>query len=169
MRLIFLFAGVNGIMNCLSRGIAGALLDRVKFNHFMPAISAVLTVLLLSIFFIAQESVIGLIVCIWIIYALDFSHFSTVPAQTISLFNNANTSVVIGTIGLADSFSYLALGILNKFIISQEEDEKMFLWFFVTLASCSFLGIFVSYFVSSECPAEEEEKGKIEAGINIKP
>ena len=44
--------GVNGIMKCLCRGVAGALLDRIKFNKLMPVITALLTVLLLSVFFI---------------------------------------------------------------------------------------------------------------------
>lgn len=160
-KMVSIAGGVNGIMNCLSRGVAGALLDRIKFSRLMPLVSGLLTILLLSIFFIAKTSLPGLIICIWIIYGLSFSHFSTVPAQTISLFKNVNNSVVVGTIGLADSFSYLLLGIINKLIMSQDEDPNMYLWFFITLASCSFLGIFVTSFVSSEEPVaiENNEEG----------
>ena len=75
------FAGVNGIMNCVSRIIAGALLDRFRFSHVMPIIGSLLTIILISIYFIAQTSFLGLIICTWIIYALSFAQFSTVPAQ----------------------------------------------------------------------------------------
>merc|ERR1711977_438420 len=112
---------------------AGALLDKIKFNKLMAVMATILTILLLSIFFIAQVSFPGLIICIWIVYALSFSHFSTVPAQAISLFKSPLNSVVVGTIGLADTFSYLALGIINKFIIAKNDDHDMYLWFFITL------------------------------------
>jgi len=149
-KLVSLAGGVNGIMNCLSRGVAGALLDKIRFNRLMPVISAFLTILLLSIFFIGQVSFPGLIISIWIVYALSFSHFSTVPAQAITLFKSVHNSVVVGTIGLADTFSYLALGIINKFILAKDEDHNMFLWFFITLASFSFLGIIITRKVSSD-------------------
>ena len=68
-------------MNCLSRAIAGLLLDRMKFSLLMPTILILLTLVLLSIFFIAQESLTGLVASIWIIYALSFANFSAVPAQ----------------------------------------------------------------------------------------
>merc|ERR1719222_574425 len=113
-------------MNCLSRGVAGALLDRIRFNRLMPVISAFLTILLVSIFFISQVSFPGLIISIWTVYALSFSHFSTVPAQAIILFPSVHNSVVVGTIALADTFSYLTLGFINKFILDQEDDHNMF-------------------------------------------
>ena len=76
-------AGVNGVMNCLSRLVAGALLDRFRFNHLMPVIAALLTIILICIFFIGQTSFVGLIICTWSIYFLSFTHFSTVPVQVI--------------------------------------------------------------------------------------
>jgi len=159
-KLVSVAGGVNGIMNCLSRFVAGALLDKFRFSRLMPVIAALLTVILLSIFFIAKTSFIGLIICTWIVYLLSFSHFSTVPAQTISLFKGAHSGVVVGTIGLSDSFSYAVVGILNKLIMSQDEDPQTFLWLFLTLASCSFLAIFVSSLVSSEKPEITEDKSE---------
>merc|ERR1719508_540311 len=103
----------------------------------MSVIAALLTLDLLSIFFIAKTSFLGLIICTCIIFALNFSHFSTVPAQAISLFKGVHSSVVVGAIGLSDTFAYGTLGIINKLIMSR--DLNMFLWFFLTLSACSFL------------------------------
>jgi len=157
-KLVSVAGSVNGIMNCLSRVVAGALLDRFRFSRLMPVIASLLTVILLSIYFIAKTSFIGLIICTWLVYALDFSHFSTVPAQTINLFPGVHSSVVVGTVGLSDSFSYAALGIINKLIMSKDDDPRMFLWFFMTLATCSFLAIIVTSFVSFEKPVKVDEK-----------
>jgi len=157
-KLVSLAGGVNGIMNCLSRGVAGALLDRIRFNRLMPVIAALLTILLLSIFFIAQVSFPGLLITIWIVYALSFSHFSTVPAQAITSFKSIHNSVVVGTIGLADTFSYLALGIINKVFMVQDDHHDMFLWFFITLASFSFLGVIITRLVSSADVIKVENK-----------
>ena len=65
----------------MARIVAGALLDRFRFNRLMPCIAFLLTVVLISVPFIGEVSFAGLIVCIWIIYALSFTHFATVPAQ----------------------------------------------------------------------------------------
>jgi len=157
-KLVSLAGGVNGIMNCLSRGVAGALLDRIRFNRLMPVIAALLTILLLSIFFIAQVSFPGLLITIWTVYALSFSHFSTVPAQAITSFKSIHNSVVVGTIGLADTFSYLALGIINKVFMVQDDHHEMFLWFFITLASFSFLGVIITRLVSSADVDKVEDK-----------
>ena len=68
-------------MNCLGRIVAGALLDRFRFNSLMPSIAFLLTMVLMIVPIIGKVSFAGLIVCIWIIYALSFTHFATVPAQ----------------------------------------------------------------------------------------
>merc|ERR1712013_103304 len=156
-KLVSLAGGVNGIMNCLSRGVAGALLDRIRFNRLMPVIAAFLTILLLSIFFIGQVSFPGLLITIWTVYALSFSHFSTVPAQAINSFKSIHNSVVVGCIGLADTFSYLTLGIINKVLMVQDEDNDMFLWFFITLASFSFLAVIITRLVSSDGEVDKVE------------
>jgi len=156
-KLVSLAGGVNGIMNCLSRGVAGALLDRIRFNRLMPVIAALLTILLLSIFFIGQVSFPGLLITIWTVYALSFSHFSTVPAQAINSFKSIHNSVVVGCIGLADTFSYLTLGIINKVLMVQDDDDDMFLWFFITLASFSFLGVIITRLVSSDGEVDKVE------------
>ena len=69
--------------------------------------------------------------------------------QTLKLFDSEHASVVVGSIGLSDSFSYAALGLINTFIISREEDERMFLWFFLTLACCALLAVPVTLAVRS--------------------
>ena len=62
--------------------------------------------------------------------------------------------------GLADTFSYAFLGIVNKFIMSRDEDPKMFLWLFISLAGCSFLAVFVTSMVSTEKTEKIDEKPK---------
>ena len=51
---------------------------------------------------------------------------------------------------MADTFSYLTLGIINKVLMVQDDDQDMFLWFFITLASFSFLGVIITRLVSSD-------------------
>ena len=47
----------------------------------MSGISLLLTINLVSIYFIGQQSFIGLIICVWIVYFLGFAHLATIPAQ----------------------------------------------------------------------------------------
>ena len=47
---------------------------------------------------------------------------------------------MLGAIGLSESFSYAALGVINKVIMS-EETNNMFLLLFLTLAGCSLLAL----------------------------
>ena len=67
--------------------VAGFMLDRVQFRVLMPVISLLLTVNLASIYFVAQQSFFGLILCVWLIYLLGFAHFATIPAQVIRKFS----------------------------------------------------------------------------------
>ena len=60
--------------------------------------------------------------------------------------------------GLAESFSYAFLGIVNELIMSHEEDPKMFLWLFIALSACSFLAIIVTGMVSTEQQNATDEK-----------
>ena len=43
----------------------------------MSGISLLLTINLVSIYFIGQQSFIGLIICVWIVYFLGFAHLAT--------------------------------------------------------------------------------------------
>ena len=61
-------------------------------------------------------------------------------------------------LGLADTFSYLALGIINKVFMVQDDHHEMFLWFFITLASFSFLGVIITRLVSSADVDKVEDK-----------
>eukprot|EP00092_Neocalanus_flemingeri_P020675 GFUD01022405.1.p1 GENE.GFUD01022405.1~~GFUD01022405.1.p1 ORF type:complete len:473 (-),score=85.93 GFUD01022405.1:37-1455(-) len=157
-RLISLIGGVSGVMNCLSRVVGGALLDWISFRWLMSSMASILTIVLLSTFFISEISFTGLAICIWMINALSFSHFSTIPVQTINLFQKNQNSVVQGAIGFSDTFAFATLGLVNSFIMSRVQDEKMFLWFFITLSSCSFMAIFVTAMVSSERMEDLDKK-----------
>ena len=64
--------------------------------------------------------------------------------------------MVLGAIGLAETFSYAALGVINKVIMS-EETNNMFLTLFLTLAACSLLAIPTTAAVSSSDKYKQEE------------
>ena len=53
-------------------------------------------------------------------------------------------------VGLAESLSYVFLGIINAYVLSQDDDPQMFLWFFISLSLCSFSAILVTSMVSDE-------------------
>jgi len=161
-KLISIGGGVSGVVNCLGRIVAGSLMDRFRFNRLMPSIAFLLTVVLISVPFIGEVSFGGLLVCIWIIYALSFTHFTTVPAQTINNFKSPLNSVVVGTVGLADTFSYAFLWVVNSLIMSRDKDPNMFLWLFISLGFCSFLAIFVTFHVSCDPPSSCETMANAE-------
>ena len=63
--------------------------DKIGYSKLMSGISLLLTVNLTSIYFIGQQSFIGLIICVWIVYFLGFAHLATIPAQvTLEIFYN---------------------------------------------------------------------------------
>ena len=64
--------------------VGGWLLDYMEFRVLMPVISLLLAINLASIYFVAQNSFLGLIVSVWLIYLLGFAHFTTIPAQVFS-------------------------------------------------------------------------------------
>ena len=61
--------------------MGGWLLDYMEFKVLMPVISLLLAINLASIYFVAHQSFIGLILSVWMIYLLGFAHFTTIPAQ----------------------------------------------------------------------------------------
>ena len=94
----------------------------------MSLCGILLTVNLVTIYFVGQNF-FGLIFSVWLVYFLAFGHFSTIPAQVSEcwdlkclilslqahvLFPGSFTYVVIGCVGLAESFAYGALAIINK-------------------------------------------------------
>ena len=162
-KLVTIAGGVSGVANWLSRLrrtfhincpiliylllVAGLMLDRVQFRVMMSIISLLLTINLASIYFIGQQSFIGLIISVWLVYLLGFAHFSTIPAQTLSLFPGAHGHVVLGAIGLAETFSYAGLGVINLLIMSNETSQT-FLVLFLTLAAFSLLAVPITAAVS---------------------
>ena len=50
--------------------------------------------------------------------------------------------------GLAETFSYATLGVLNSFVMSNDSDPLMFLYLFLILAVCSLLALVVTAGVS---------------------
>ena len=64
------------------------------------------------------------------------------------MFPGPNTYIVIGCVGLAESFSYGALGMLNAVIMSDDSDPNMFLIFFITLGVFSLVSVPTTWFVS---------------------
>ena len=73
------------------------------------------------------------------------------------MFPASQTSVVLGCIGLAESLSFAALGVLNSVIMSDDCNPNMFLIFFMTLAACSLVSTPVTWFTSEECKDRDKE------------
>lgn len=147
-QFVSVIGSINGILNCLSRFIAGLLMDHLTFRHIMPAGSFLLAGVVASLVFVSRVSLVGFLVCLWSSYFLACTHFATVPAQAIKLFGNEQSNVVIGTIGLADAFSYLTLGILNQIFFSIYVTENSFVYFFLCLTGCAASAIVVNALVS---------------------
>ena len=68
--------------------------------------------------------------------------------QVFRLFPGRNVSVVLGAIGLAETLSFAALGVMNCLIFS-DESSNTFLILFLTLATCSLISVPVTAGVSS--------------------
>ena len=79
------------------------------------------------------------------------------------MFPGSHGHVVLGAIGLSETFSYAALGVINKVILS-EETNNMFLHLFLTLAGCSLLALPITAAVSS-CDKQRENISK-PAGVS---
>ena len=94
--------------------------------------------------------------------------------QAHKLFPGQFTYVVIGCVGLAESISYVALGILNmvtatcsncymsklfipQAIMADDSNPQMFLIFFLTLAGCSLLSLPVTWCVRDKSRAQSEK------------
>ena len=83
----------------------------------MPLISLLLTVVLSTIYFIGQYSFIGLMISVWLIFAFGLANIPTIPAQALHIFPGEYSYVVVGSIGLAESFTFATLGVINKVFI----------------------------------------------------
>ena len=140
-------------------------MDHLQFRVLMAVISVILTINLAAIYFIGQQSFIGLIISVWLIYLLGFTHFASIPAQTLTLFPGSHGHVVLGAIGLSETFSYLALGVINLVIMSGETKE-MFLTLFLTLAGCSLLTLPIAAAVSSSPTISQTDNQKTKGNIS---
>jgi len=135
-----------GVFNWLSRVLTGMLYDKIGYSKLMSGIGILLTINLATIPWVGQ-SLPGLMVSIWCLYLLAFSHFTTIPAQALRLYPGSSSYVAFACISLAETFSYALLAILNKFIMDDDTNPKMFMIFFLVLASCSLISVPITWFV----------------------
>ena len=70
----------SGVVNCLSRLLAGYMVDKFVYKKLMTTCGVLLTLNLLSMYF-AGQYIVGILVCVWLVYFIGFTHFSTIPAQ----------------------------------------------------------------------------------------
>ena len=105
-------------------------MDKFGYSKLMSLVGILLTIDLVSVFYVGQLHFSALIIAVWLVYFFAFAQFSTITAQVICprelfwidnflfqahiLFGGPNISVVLGCVGLAQSFSYGALGIINE-------------------------------------------------------
>ena len=66
--------------NCLSRLVAGYLTDRIVYSKLMSGCGALLTLNLVTIYFVGEHFA-AILVCVWLVYLLGFTHFTAIPAQ----------------------------------------------------------------------------------------
>ena len=83
------------------------------------------------------------------------SEHNSVVVGTIGNLHLLNKIMIIIAVGLSDTFAYASLGMLNQFILSRDEDPNMFLWFFIALASSTFMAIIVTSLVAAEEPLQK--------------
>lgn len=156
-KIVAVAGGVSGVVNCLSRLVSGFLIDKFGYNKLMSIFGMLLAIDLVCLNYIAQLHFAGLIIAVWLVYFFAFAHFSTITAQAHCLFAGPHISVVIGCVGLAQSFSYGALGILNKLIMDDDSYDGRFLIFFLALAACSLLSVPTTWFVSNKKNVPDEK------------
>ena len=113
----------------------------------MPIISLLLAIIFASIYFVGQNSFTGCMIMVWLLHLLCFAHFSTIPLQVFRLFPGRYVSVVLGAIGLSETLSFAALGVINSLIFS-DESTNTFLILFLTLSACSLISVPITAGVS---------------------
>ena len=106
-------------------------MDKFGYSKLMSLVGIFLTIDLVSVYYVGQLHFSALIIAVWLVYFFAFAQFSTITAQVICptdlfwiynflifqahiLFGGPNISVVLGCVGLAQSISYGALGIINE-------------------------------------------------------
>jgi len=147
---ISILIGLTGIMNCFSRFLGGYLTDQFKFRYFQSLISVFITITFIITMFICSISFYGFVVCMMVQYLLVFTHFSSVTTQAMNLLNSPYNGVLIGTLGLTDTFAFLSLTIINKLILSDVKIESNFFTFFLILSIFSAITVFVILAISDK-------------------
>ena len=79
-QVVSLVGGVSGVLNFLSRVVAGVLIDKIGYSRLMSATGLLLTINLATIYFVGQYF-IGIVISVWLVYFLGFAHFATIPFQ----------------------------------------------------------------------------------------
>jgi len=148
-----------GVLNCLSRVLAGFLFDKLGYRKLMTIGGILLTINLGSIFWVGQ-SLPGIMISVWCLYLFGNTHFATIPAQALRLFPGSSSYVVFGCIGLSETPAYLTLAILNQTIMNDDSNPQMFMIFFMVLATLGLFSIPITWFVSD--PKRTSSKTNIE-------
>ena len=150
-RLISIIGGIAGILNAASRVIAGALLDQFSYRYIMAVCNCITCLCLIALVPTAYASLPGYVALLWLIYFLAFSHFATLPTQVIKLFGTEHSSIILGVIGLADSFALGTVALLNRLFTVQNP----FLALFLSMAGFSFLAGVVTFLTREKNASEE--------------
>ena len=139
-QLISLVGGAAGVINALSRLAIGVLMDKMSYRYLMTIECGLLSVCLGALVHTAYVSFYGYIVLILLINMLCHGFYVTIPAQVVKQFGPEQSSIIIGTIGLADSFAIGTSGLLNLLF----KLERPFLPFFLSMAGFALLAAILS-------------------------
>ena len=71
----------SGVVNCLSRIVSGFLIDKFGYSKLMSLVGILLTIDLISVYYVGQLHFSALIVAVWLVYFFAFAQFSTITAQ----------------------------------------------------------------------------------------
>ena len=139
-QLISLVGGAAGVINALSRLSIGVLMDKISYRYLMTIECSLLCVCLGALVHTAYISFNGYIVLILFINLLYHGFHVTIPAQVVKQFGPQQSSIIIGAIGLADSFALGTSGLLNLLF----KLESPFLPFFLSMAGFALLAAILS-------------------------
>ena len=145
------------------RLVTGLLIDHVSFRKLMPFIGILLTVVLSALVIAAKTSLAGFVFCLLLCYFLVFAHNTVVPIQTAKLFDNCN--VVIGAIGVSNTFGFFILDFLNQFVLTKSEDINSLFGFFLVLAGFAGASVVVTALVP-ETPKKKSPEEEWLLGTN---
>jgi len=166
-RMISIIGGGNGILNAVSRFLAGALIDRLPFNRLFPAMYLTCSGALAAIYWVGHVSFPGLVALLWTIYLLAFTHFTTVPTQAIRLFDSEHSSIILGGIGLADTLAYGSMSLMSYSIFTGSTPMPFFIFFSCLSVFACFAAV-VAFFVRiSQHKADEHFESELGRHICI--